>query len=114
MWNISVTWAASHFLVTKIYLLAKVAWFQPKVLNLHQKLGYLRSHGMTTLTLDRHKGRAITYDVAQPGLNYRMDEMRAAIGSVQLDKLPAGNAGVESSTERYQSKFHGSVSLGSF
>jgi hypothetical protein len=31
--------------------------------DLHQKLGYLRSHGMTTLTLDRHKGRAITYDV---------------------------------------------------
>ena len=31
--------------------------------DLAQKLGYLRSHGMTTLTLDRHKGRAITYDV---------------------------------------------------
>ena len=57
--------------------------------NLAQKLGFLRSHGMTSLTLDRHKGRAITYDVDQPGLNYRMDEIRAAIGSVQLVKLPA-------------------------
>jgi len=54
-------------------------------------LGALRSHGMTSLTLDRHKGRAITYDVEQVGLNYRMDEIRAAIGKVQLSKLPSGN-----------------------
>ena len=55
------------------------------------RLSALRSHGMSTLTLDRHKGRAISYDVKQVGLNYRMDEMRAAIGSVQLSKLAAGN-----------------------
>lgn len=56
-----------------------------------RKLSALRSHGMSTLTLDRHKGRAISYDVSQVGLNYRMDEIRAAIGSVQLSKLAAGN-----------------------
>ena len=56
-----------------------------------KSLGALRSHGMTTLTLDRHKGRAISYDVEQVGLNYRMDEIRAAIGKVQLAKLAAGN-----------------------
>lgn len=83
-----------------------VSTLSPK---LHAKLGYLRSHGMTTLTLDRHKGRAITYDVAQPGLNYRMDEMRAAIGSVQLDKLPAGNARRGELTERYRSNLRGSA-----
>jgi len=76
--------------------------------ELNKKLGYLRSHGMTTLTLDRHKGRAITYDVAQPGLNYRMDEMRAAIGSVQLDKLPAGNVRRGELTNRYRSNLQGS------
>ena len=76
--------------------------------ELNKKLGYLRSHGMTTLTLDRHKGRAITYDVAQPGLNYRMDEMRAAIGSVQLDKLPTGNVRRGELTDRYRSNFQGS------
>ena len=54
-------------------------------------LAALRSHGMSTMTLDRHQGRAISYDVAQVGLNYRMDEMRAAIGKVQLAKLPEGN-----------------------
>lgn len=73
-----------------------------------QRMRYLRSHGMTTLTLDRHMGRAITYDVAEPGLNYRMDEMRAAIGLVQLDKLPAGNARRKELTERYRTNLAGS------
>lgn len=59
--------------------------------ELNNKIKFLRSHGMSTLTLDRHKGRAITYDVLQPGLNYRMDEMRAALGIVQLEKLKAAN-----------------------
>ena len=67
-----------------------------------QRLRYLRSHGMTTLTLDRHKGRAVTYDVVEPGLNYRMDEIRAAIGLVQLDKLPVGNARRKDLTNRYR------------
>lgn len=76
--------------------------------NISQRLRYLRSHGMTTLTLDRHKGRAITYDVAEPGLNYRMDEIRAAIGLVQLEKLPAGNLRRKELTERYRRKLAGS------
>lgn len=76
--------------------------------ELIQRMRYLRSHGMTTLTLDRHKGRAITYDVAEPGLNYRMDEMRAAIGLVQLDKLPAGNSRRKELTERYRMNLAGS------
>ena len=75
--------------------------------DLHIKLGYLRSHGMTSLTLDRHKGRAITYDVAQAGLNYRMDEMRGAIGSVQLKKLPAGNLRRGELTQRYRARLAG-------
>jgi dTDP-4-amino-4,6-dideoxygalactose transaminase len=52
----------------------------------------LRSHGMSTLTLDRHEGRAISYDVLEPGLNYRIDEMRAALGLVQLDRLAGCNS----------------------
>lgn len=77
--------------------------------ELDKKLSFLRSHGMTSLTLDRHKGRAITYDVALSGLNYRMDEMRAAIGSVQLDKLPAGNTRRGELTERYRNNLRGSA-----
>lgn len=59
---------------------------------LAEKLRILRSHGMTTLTWDRHRGHAYTYDVVDLGYNYRIDEMRSAIGRVQLRKLPAGNA----------------------
>ena len=76
--------------------------------ELIQRMKYLRSHGMTSLTLDRHKGRAITYDVAVPGLNYRMDEIRAAIGLVQLDKLPAGNARRKELTDQYRQNFKNS------
>ena len=56
-----------------------------------QRLRLLRAHGMTTQTLDRHQGRAQSYDVALPGLNLRMDEIHAALGIVQLGKLAAGN-----------------------
>ena len=50
-----------------------------------------RSHGMSALTLDRHRGRAISYNVSNVGLNYRIDEMRSAIGLVQLEKLREAN-----------------------
>ncbi len=56
-----------------------------------QRLHLLRSHGMTTLTWDRHKGHAYSYDVVDLGYNYRIDEIRAALGTVQLGKLPLNN-----------------------
>lgn len=55
------------------------------------KIRLMRSHGMDSLTLDRHKGRTHSYDVKVHGLNYRGDEIRAAIGRVQLEKLSSGN-----------------------
>jgi dTDP-4-amino-4,6-dideoxygalactose transaminase len=58
---------------------------------LADRLRILRSHGMTTLSWDRHKGHASTYDVVDLGYNYRIDEMRSALGRVQLGKLPASN-----------------------
>ncbi len=51
----------------------------------------MRSHGMTSVTWDRHKGHAFSYDVDDFGLNYRMDEIRAALGLVQLQKLQSLN-----------------------
>ncbi|MBL7031833.1 MAG: DegT/DnrJ/EryC1/StrS family aminotransferase, partial [Nitrospira sp.] len=55
--------------------------------DLADKLKLIRSHGMTSLTMDRHKGHAYSYDVIDFGFNYRMDEIRAAMGIVQLKKL---------------------------
>lgn len=51
----------------------------------------LRSHGMTTLSWDRHQGHARSYDVTDHGYNYRIDDLRAALGRCQLRKLAAGN-----------------------
>jgi dTDP-4-amino-4,6-dideoxygalactose transaminase len=51
----------------------------------------LRSHGMTTLTLERHRGHAMGYDVMELGYNYRIDEIRSAMGIMQLKKLAKNN-----------------------
>ena len=67
----------------------------------------LRSHGMTSLTLDRHKGRSVSYDVERVGLNYRIDEIRAAIGLVQLEKLSDGNNKRKMHTEAYREELSG-------
>ena len=72
--------------------------------DIHNKLQYLRSHGMTSLTFDRHKGRSISYDVTKPGLNYRIDEIRSALGIIQLSKLDEGNKRRKSLTELYRSE----------
>jgi len=47
----------------------------------------LRSHGMTTMSYQRSSGHATTYDVVELGYNFRMDDIRASIGVVQLKKL---------------------------
>src|SRR5665647_1313535 len=47
----------------------------------------LRSHGMTTYSYDRAQGHATKYDIRQVGFNYRLDDIRGAIGLVQLGKL---------------------------
>jgi dTDP-4-amino-4,6-dideoxygalactose transaminase len=59
--------------------------------DLAERVRLLRSHGMSTLTWDRHRGYANTYDVSVQGYNYRLDEIHAALGREQLKKLSAGN-----------------------
>lgn len=59
--------------------------------DLAERVRLLRSHGMTALTWDRHKGHAASYDVAIPGYNYRLDELHAALGRSQLAKLGRNN-----------------------
>jgi dTDP-4-amino-4,6-dideoxygalactose transaminase len=52
----------------------------------------LRSHGMTSLTWDRHRGHATGYDVMELGFNYRIDEARAALATARLGRLEADNS----------------------
>lgn len=69
--------------------------------DLAQKFHLMRSHGMTSLTYDRHKGHAYSYDVVDLGYNYRIDEIRSALGIEQLKKLATNNARRKTLTERY-------------
>lgn len=59
--------------------------------ELHEAARLLRSHGMSSMTIERHMQRAVGYDVVRPGLNYRFDEIRASLGLAQLAKLDQGN-----------------------
>jgi len=52
----------------------------------------MRGHGMSTDTLVRHRGHAYSYDVTMLGYNYRLDEMRGALGLVQLQHLLEWNS----------------------
>lgn len=58
---------------------------------LAERVRRLRSHGMTSLTWDRHRGHSASYDVVEWGYNYRIDELRSALGLVQLRRLKADN-----------------------
>ncbi len=49
--------------------------------------GSLRSHAMTSVTWDRHRGHAETYDVTDLGFNYRIDEPRATLALARLGRL---------------------------
>jgi dTDP-4-amino-4,6-dideoxygalactose transaminase len=76
-----------------------------------ERVRLLRSHGMTTLTWDRHRGHAAGYDVLAQGFNFRLDEVRAAIGLVQLRRLAAGNAARARVAERYAAALDGVAGL---
>lgn len=75
--------------------------------ELARRMRLLRSHGMTTLTWDRHRGHAADYDVILPGFNYRLDEHRAALASVQLGRLAERNAARAAHALRYRAALEG-------
>lgn len=80
--------------------------------DIADKLRILRSHGMTTLTWDRHHGHAFSYDVTDLGYNYRIDEIHSALGLAQLAKLEKNNVRRKAITERYWDEFAGAQFAG--
>ena len=71
------------------------------------RMRLLRSHGMTTLTWDRHRGHASGYDVVEVGFNYRIDEPRAALARRRLGRLEADNARRAMLDARYRERLAG-------
>jgi len=75
--------------------------------ELFAKLKSLRSHGMTVPSFDRYKGRASSYDIDAPGLNYRIHEIASALGLVQLEKLEDANNKRRKLAEHYYRRLDG-------
>jgi len=71
------------------------------------RMRLLRSHGMTTLSWDRHRGHASRYDVVELGFNYRIDEPRAALATRRLERLEAENERRRGLVERYHEALDG-------
>ncbi|HNQ87829.1 MAG TPA: DegT/DnrJ/EryC1/StrS family aminotransferase [Verrucomicrobiota bacterium] len=65
------------------------------------RLRRLRSHGLTTSAYERHMGREF-YDVVEYGYNYRMDDIHAALGLVQMRKWPKEAASRVRVVNRYR------------
>jgi dTDP-4-amino-4,6-dideoxygalactose transaminase len=59
--------------------------------SLREAIRRARSHGMTSGTRQRLDSRSPDYDVTLLGFNYRMDELRAAVGLAQLRRLTEWN-----------------------
>jgi dTDP-4-amino-4,6-dideoxygalactose transaminase len=64
------------------------------------------------LTWDRHRGHAHSYDVVLAGFNYRLDEIRAAIGSIQLHRILSGNRSRGRIAEEYRRGLEGFEGVG--
>jgi dTDP-4-amino-4,6-dideoxygalactose transaminase len=74
---------------------------------LAERMRLLRSHGMTTLTWDRHRGHAASYDVVALGYNYRIDEPRAVLARVRLARLDEENRCRRELDARYREQLAG-------
>jgi len=83
--------SAYSFFSNKNMTTAEGGMLLARDLKILKTIRLLRTHGMTSSTLDRYQGHAFSYDVTALGYNYRMDELRAALGLVQLQKLPSMN-----------------------
>jgi len=96
--------AAFSFFANKNIAIGEGGMVVTRNADLYEKLRLLRSHGMSVASFDRYKGRAVSYDVQSPGLNYRIHEISSALGLVQLEKLADANEKRKKLVEQYRSR----------
>lgn len=70
--------------------------------RVEERIRRARGHGMTSGTAERLHNGIPTYDVTMLGFNYRMTELNAAIGLVQLERLQEWNRKREDLTRTYR------------
>jgi len=67
----------------------------------------LRNHGILKSLRERYThGKPWDYDVLEPGYNYRLDEIRSALGLSQLKRINELNSDREKAFEYYNSKLN--------
>ena len=72
----------------------------------------LRNHGITKSYQDRFtKGKPWEYDVSIPGYNYRLDEIRAALGISQLKRITQNNLKRKKAALYYNSRLKNNKSI---
>jgi len=70
-----------------------------------EKVRQLRSHGMSRSLKSRYSsGYPWVFDITEPGYNYRLDEIRAALGISQLKRIKKINALRKNAALYYDSK----------
>lgn len=79
---------------------------------LAERLRRMRQHGMSVTDAQRHGSRAVIFEeYSSPGFNYRLTDLQAAVGRVQLGRLPALLARRRALVDRYRERLHGSPEL---
>jgi perosamine synthetase len=80
--------------------------------DLARRLRSLRHHGVSVSDFDRHRADSVVMEsYAEIGFNYRMTDVQAAIGLVQLGRIEALVARRIAQAERYTRAFQGHPAL---
>ena len=80
--------------------------------KISESIKTLRNHGITKSYQDRFtKGKPWEYDVSIPGYNYRLDEIRAALGISQLKRITQNNLKRKKAALYYNSKLKNNKSV---
>jgi dTDP-4-amino-4,6-dideoxygalactose transaminase len=80
--------------------------------ELAAKARSLRSHAMSSMTWDRHRGHAESYDITDIGFNFRIDEPRAALALSRLPRLATDIAQRRHLVRRYRDQLSGVPGVG--
>lgn len=75
------------FYPTKVITTGEGGMITTNLSNVGEKVKLLRSHGMSVQAKDREAKLQWKYDIVDLGYNYRMDEIRAALGISQFKRV---------------------------
>ena len=92
------------FYPTKVITTGEGGMISTNNSKLSHKVNLLRSHALNKLPPEREKQGAWKYDVVDLGYNYRLDEIHAALGSSQLNRISTINKKRLSIAKQYNQK----------